>query len=309
MRTILIRTGLIVTALGLGATLSGCAQETNCEELDSCGGPMPTGEWRLGANHPSCSEDLYIPATDTRLLGGEITPARQPTIEPALFDWCLLLLTGAADGDDVQVKPPRFYYESTVIGAAQITYTPGANPDFGNFTAAITKTGRFTLDFPAACVRAFGATDRPDLAIDPSGANVPVCERLQVPLAESGIGEGSYPNADCYANLDASDPRLTPEQAERQRQNVKNGYPADPDGCLCEFDVTETGGPSGTYARQGNVILHNPSGNFASRATYCNKGDRLELTGADGAFLFNISGLRTMDLGPAATTPIPFPPP
>jgi hypothetical protein len=243
------------------------------------------------------------------LLGGEITPARQPTIEPALFDWCLLLLTGAADGDDIQVKPPRFYYESTVIGAAQITYTPGPNPDYGNFTAAITKTGRFTLDFPAACVRAFGATDRPDPAIDPTGGVVPICERLQVPLAESGIGEGSYPNADCYANLDASDPRLTPEQAARQRKNVENGYPADPDGCLCDFDVTETGGPSGTYARQGNVILHNPSGNFASRATFCNKGDRLELTGADGAFLFNISGLRTMDLGPAATTPIPFPPP
>jgi hypothetical protein len=285
MRTILIRTGLLVAAVGSVTTLSGCAQDTLCDELGSCGGTMPSGEWRLGANHPSCSEDLYLPATDTRLLGGEITPARQPTIEPALFDWCLLLLTGAADGDDVQVKPPRFYYESTVIGAAQITYTPGPNPDFGNFTAAITRTGRFSLDFPAACMRAFGATDRPDPMIDPSGAVVPLCERLQVPLAASGIGEGSYPNADCYAN------------------------PEDPLGCKCDFDVTETGGPSGTYARQGNVILHNPSGNFASRATFCNKGDRLELTGADGAFLFNISGLRTMDLGPAATTPIPFPPP
>jgi hypothetical protein len=283
----LVSRASLVAALGLSAALSGCTQETKCDELSGCGGVTPAGDWRLGAGHPSCSEDLYVPATDTRLLGGEITPARQPTIEPALFDWCTLLLTGAGDGKDIQLKAPRFYIESAEVGAANVTYTPTdpANPDVGRFTASITRTGRFVLDFPEVCVRAFGATDRPDLSIDPSGAPVPVCERLQVPLAASGLGEGAYPNADCYAN------------------------PDDPLGCLCEFDATETGGPSGTYHREGNIIRHSTSGNFESRAVFCHEGDSLQITGADGAYLFNIAGLRTLDLGSVATTPIPFPPP
>lgn len=277
----------LLTALGVCAVLSSaCTQEPKCEELDTCGGAMPTGTWVLGTGHPSCSEDLYSPPTDTRLLGGEITPARQPTIEPALWDWCYLLLTGAGDGNDVQLKPPRFYYESGEVGSVFLTYTPSASSvDTGDFTVSITKTGHFTLDFPAVCIRAFGATDRPDLAIDPSGSPVQVCERLEVPLANSGLGEGSYPNTDCYPN------------------------PEDPLGCLCEFDVTETGGTAGTYHRQGSQILHNPSGNYSSRADYCVQGDRLQLTGADGAYLFNVAGLRTMDLGTEATTPVPFPPP
>lgn len=284
-RGALTNRAILAATVGLCAALSGCAQDVKCDELGSCGGVTPVGDWRLGVAHPSCSEDLYLPATDTRLLGGEITPARQPTIEPALFDWCVLLLTGSGDGSDVQLKPPRFYYDSAEIGSSSISYVPTnpAFPDEGLYTASITKTGHFVLDFPAACVRAFGATDKPDLMIDPSGAPVPVCERLQATVGESGLGEGSYPNTDCYAN------------------------PEDPFGCLCEFDVTETGGSAGSYHRQGNTILHNPNGNFASRATFCNKGDRLELTGADGAFLFNVSGLRTMDLGPVATTPVPFP--
>lgn len=282
---------LAAFATGTAALCGGCAQEPACGELDSCGGQMPVGNWRLGAGHPSCSEDLYRPATDPRLLPAEVTPARQPTIEPALYDWCLLLLTGAGDGLDVGsgvvLKTPRFYYESDIVGDVLLTYTPDdpANPDVGDFTASITRTGHFMLDFPAVCVRAFGATDRPEPTIDPSGATVNVCERLQVPLASSGIGEGSYPNVDCYPN------------------------PEDPLGCLCEFDVTETGGggTSGTYHRQGNEILHNPSGGFSSRATFCTQGDRLQLTGADGSYLFNFPGLRTLDLGSDATTPKPFP--
>lgn len=276
----------LLAALGVCVALSsGCAQEPKCEELDDCGGPMPSGNWRLGEGHPSCSEDLYTPATDPRLFPGEVTPARQPTTEPALFDWCVLLLTTAGDGNDIQRVQPRFYYESGQVGVANITYTPDPNnPDIGSFTASIKRVGHFVLDFPAVCVRAFGATDRPDTDIDPSGAPVPVCERLQVTIDASGVGEGAYFNTDCYAN------------------------PEDPLGCLCEYDVNEAGGPTGSYYRQGSTILHSPSGNFASRATYCAQGDRLQLTGADGAYLFNIPGLRTLDLGSEATTPVPFPP-
>jgi len=261
----------------LALTTSGCTQEPLCEELSDCGGPVPTGDWVLDPGHPSCSEDLYVPPNDTRLLGGEITPARQPTIEPALFDWCNLLVAGG--GTQILLQPPRFYYESGPIGAAIVAYHPD-----GTFSAGLTRTGEFILDFPAICMRGFGATDgipaanpaNPTGGPDPAGPPVDVCEQLQVPLANSGTGEGSYQNTDCYPN------------------------PEDPQGCLCSFEVTETGGPSGKYRVLDNgTIQHVSFTGFPSKANYCNTGTRLQLTGKDGEYLFNVKGLRTLDLAPA----------
>ena len=37
--------------------------------------------------------------------------------------------------------------------------------------------------------------------------------------------------------------------------------------------------------------------NFPAKATYCNKGNSLQLTGSDGEYLFGLFGLRTLDLG------------
>jgi hypothetical protein len=257
-------------------------QEPLCEELGDCGGPIPAGDWVLDQAHPSCSEDLYVPPNDTRLLGGEITPARQPTIEPALFDWCSLLVAGG--GTQILLQPPRFFYESGPIGAAIVGYTPDpSNPSTGTFHAGLTRTGEFTLDFPAVCMRAFGATDgrpaanpaNPTGGPDPAGPPVDVCEQLQVPLANSGTGEGSYQNTDCFPN------------------------PKDPQGCLCTFEVTETGGPSGTYrVLDDNTILHVSFTGFPTKANYCNKGTSLELTGNEGEWLFGVRGLRTLELAP-----------
>jgi hypothetical protein len=200
-----------------------------------------------------------------------VPTARQPVIEPAFFDWCLLLVTNG--GKNIQAKPPRFFYESGPIGWASLTY--GAD---GHYTVGMSRTGTYTLDFPALCMRQFGATDgRP--AVDMQGMEVTgpvdVCQQLQVPLGESGIGEGSYPNVICIPN------------------------PDDLAGCLCQFDVTETGGGSGTYQILGKTIIHLPFTNFPQKATYCNKGGSLELTGASGNYLFAQPGLRTMDLVPA----------
>jgi hypothetical protein len=107
----------------------------------------------------------------------------------------------------------------------------------------------------------------------PPGPPGNVCKQLEIPLAKSGKGEGSYPNTSCDPN------------------------PEDPQGCLCRFDVTETGGPTGRYELLSqNEILHYSSGNFPAKITFCNKGGTLEMTGADGAYLYNNRGLRTMNL-------------
>jgi hypothetical protein len=261
------RSGTGVAAVcGLVAALTtGCKQEPLCKELGNCGGQVPIGKWALSPGHGSCSEDLYIPPTDTRLVQADLPAARTSPPEPALFDWCLLLVTNG--GTNIQARPPRFFYSDGRIGAATVRYDPD-----GHFSAGITRTGTYTLDFPAFCMRAFGATDgRP---ADPDGGPpLNICKQLEVPVRASGIGEGSYMNTTCDPN------------------------PDDPAGCLCVFDVTETGGLSGTYqVLNANTILHLPVTNFPQKVTFCNKGDSLQLTGTDGAYLFDVRGLRTMDL-------------
>ncbi len=257
-------------ALVLAAALtSGCSQKPACEELGSCGGPLPIGSWTLKPGFGSCSEDLYDPAADTRLIGGaEVPAARTPPIEPAVYDWCDSLVTSS--GTSIQTHAANFYAESAPVGAATIRIDPN-----GHWAAGITNTGTYVLDFPAICMREFGAMDgrSVDPSADPPGPPGDVCKQLQVPLAASGKGNGADSNTTCQVN------------------------PADLGGCLCAFDVSATGGPSGYYSQtSSNTIQFLPGTNFPLDVTYCNLGDSLELTGTDGEYLFGIKGLRTMHL-------------
>ena len=268
----------LIALCGLfGMLSSACKQEPLCTELGSCGGAVPVGSWTLSPGHPSCIEDLYVQQKDPRLFGGEVAAARNPVIEPAAWDWCFLLVTNG--GTKIQAKQPSFFYESGPIGRATLSYEAD-----GHYSLGVARTGTYAMDFPAVCMRQFGAMDGRQ-ALDengmPVGDPVGVCKQLQPLLRAAGIGEGSYPNTTC-------DP-----------------IPEDPAGCRCFFDVSETGGSSGTYVVQpdGKTILHLPGSNFPQRATFCNKGDTLEVTGADGSYLFGIPGLRTMSLGKSNVDP------
>jgi hypothetical protein len=262
-------TSCVLALCGLSVALvSGCKQQPLCPELGNCGGPAPIGDWALSPGHGSCSEDLYTPPADTRLVGADLPAARMPPPEPALFDWCDLLVTSG--GKDIQAHPPRFFYESGPIGAASVRFSAD-----GHYSAGLTRTGTYTLDFPALCMREFGAMDnRPaDPTNDPNGPPVNICKQLEVPLRSSGLGEGSYRNTTCDPNQD------------------------DPAGCLCTFDVSEATGGAGEYQLlDSHTLLLLPGTNFPENVTYCNQGDSLELTGANGDYLFGQRGLRTMNV-------------
>jgi hypothetical protein len=266
---------LVTLAAPMLILMAGCKQEALCPALDSCGGPI-VGDWHLAAGHPSCSEDVYAAPTDPRLVQADLPAARTPPPEPALYDWCDLLVTGPGD---IVHQPPLFYtdgpngYRGTTgvanyyvggpIGAATIHYD--AN---GTYTLSTTRTGTYHLDFPNYCMYAFGAKEQLVDPADPSQGTLNVCRQLQVGLR--AIGLKKYLNIACK--------------------------PSEQQGCGCDFDLSDTETNAGTYAPYGGNMQHIPGNSFPQQVTYCAQADRLQLTGADGAYLFDRVGLRTMDL-------------
>jgi hypothetical protein len=281
--------------------MTGCKQQVLCPPLASCGGPL-VGDWRLANGHPSCSEEIYSPPADPRLgqSQGDLPAARMPPPEPALYDWCDLLVTGFGD---IVHTPPLFYtggptgYQGTNNVAATYVGGPigGATLHYdanGTYTLSTTRTGTYLLDFPAVCMRSFGAKDgnpidpgvKDPVTNVPNGPTGNVCQQLEFGLRNIKLTK--YINISCQ--LDPNDP---PAAA----------------GCICQFDLMDTQTNSGTYAAQGATVQHLPTINFPQYATFCSQGDSLQLTGANGAYLFDRVGLRTLDL--VRFTPAPPPPP
>ncbi|HXK18157.1 MAG TPA: hypothetical protein VNG33_10165 [Polyangiaceae bacterium] len=84
-----------------------------------------------------------------------------------------------------------------------------------------------------------------------------------------------------------------------QEPNIYNPrcYPSEVSGCSCDYDLSLIGGPSGQWSadpRTATLTFFDALDNPPSLATYCQKGDSLELTGKDGSRLFNQFGLRTI---------------
>jgi hypothetical protein len=261
-----------LATLAVPMSVTGCKQQVLCPALDSCGGDFPVGDWTLDPGHPSCSEELYTPPADPRLVNADLPAARTPPPEPALYDWCDLLVAGSGvkvPDDDLVVKPPNFFAESPPIGAATIHYDTNRH-----YVMSTTRTGTFILDFPAYCMRAFGAVDT---ALDPAaapGSTGTVCDKLQASIR--AVAPAKVHNFTCQ--LDPNDP-------------------AGQQGCLCQYDLSDRQESAGYVEPPvDSTMLHLPGNNFPENATYCVQGNQLQLTGTDGQYLFDRLGLRTLDL-------------
>ncbi len=257
-----------LATLALPMAMTGCKQPSLCPGISVCGGDLPVGDWVLAAGHPSCSDDLYTPAADPRLVGGDLPAARTPPPEPALYDWCqLLVATDAPDITNTVYKLPNLYAESAEVGAAVIHYSADRH-----FKISTTRTGTFTADFSAYCMRAFGAVDTPATSTTPV---VTVCQKLTASLNARVRAQ--------YTNIGCSD------------------YEG---GCFCTFDLSDWQESSGIAdAPSGGSMRHLFSNDFPQNVSYCASGDNLQLMASGGEYLFDRLGLRTLDLV-RNTTPI-----
>jgi hypothetical protein len=261
-----IARGTLFALTAVVLTATGCKQAPLCPTLDGCAGPL-SGDWSLVPGNPfctTCSEDLYVVPPDTRLPLADLPPARQPLPEPVLFDWCQLLVTGS--GDIVARPPPALFLGVTPVGRANIHYDEATL----SYAVTTTRTAQYSLDFPAFCMRAFGARDM--------GPGNDVCVQLQADLRKKMPKK--YKNITCEAN------KLDPPDAF---------------GCLCGVEVYDLQESRGRFITQtDSTILHLPGNNFPETATYCSQSDTLQLTGTDGEYLFDRLGLRTMSLAKIA---------
>jgi hypothetical protein len=280
----------VVPAVALSMAAIGCKQPVLCPALDACGGGLPVGVWTLDANHVACTEEPYTPPADPRLIGADIPAARTPVPDPALYDWCDYLVTSpnipAFDPakphiiplpttlNSIVLRVPTFGFENFPVGQAVINYTPdGAD---GHYVMSTTRTGFFTLDFPTYCMRKFGAVDTPSDPKAPPAGSGDVCTKLTQAL--KFLAPSSYRNVRC-------EPDQIPD-------------PDGQEGCRCGFDVADRKESMGRVltAAGATDLFHLPGNDFPEDVDFCLGNNELELTGSNGAYLFDRVGLRTLDL-------------
>jgi hypothetical protein len=287
---------LAVAAASALPLVAGCKQQTACPGFESCGGPIPAGDWTLDSAHGSCSDTLYTPPVDPRLVNADLPAARQPIPDPALYDWCDLLVTSpqipiASPVDpmpkpnlmnSIVGRPPNFSFDTFAVTQATVHYD-----ERGNYALSTTRGGTFLVDFPTYCMRAFGAIDT---TFDPNALTAStgsVCQKLQATLPF--VTPPQFLNIVCLTNDDANRQNLL-------NKGVRIDYPADPGGCLCQVDVQDRTDTRGTVLADGADMLHLSASDFPMQVSYCRGGSELALSSVNDAYLFNRPGLRTLDL-------------
>jgi hypothetical protein len=122
----------------------------------------------------------------------------------------------------------------------------------------------------------------------PMNAYANVCKQLEQALTAYFLA-GVQVSVRCEQNDAAGRVALLSEGTRLE-------VPADPLGCLCSSTFVDTFGPEGTFRKLGAhtlIDLPDVMGSEApQRTTYCQRGDDLQPTGADGDYLFHVEGLK-----------------
>ncbi len=236
------------------ALLPGCQTPPFCEPLDTCGGEV------LNANLPLTQ---WVTTKDNACLD-QIQPPPNPV--------SLVRLPQRPAGDRPTERGTADWCSNVALrqdGTLQQYlgwYPPipvqDATLDLfanGTYEMHITYFAKQHVDFSATCLSAQGVSES--------------CAAFGRNLKEFVAPEANIYNVLCYPS------------------------PLGASGCGCDYDLSLIGGPSGTWhVDKSSALLtfFDALGGPPSLANYCQKGDTLELTGKNGARLFNQFGLRTL---------------
>jgi hypothetical protein len=277
----LLASFVIVVALGV----TGCKTHPECDSLGTCGGNFITDnstdfyrgdklrdeEWVVvgqkdGTVLPDafCQDQLQVPPTPLTLLRQPPVQSTDRPPDKVTADWCSNIVfknTGEVNRFIVWAPPIPLKVGMLTMSEDAATDLPMDRRQ-GTYKMEITYLQTRQLEFTETCLTSQGVRL--------------TCPELGRRLGEFLASEANIYSARCY------DPAGTTG------------------GCLCDYDVSFIGGPTGRWFAPPNsseVTFFDDFYNPPAKADYCVHGDNsLDLTGHDTTALFNQKSFRTMHL-------------
>jgi hypothetical protein len=300
-------TGALLASIAL-AGFSGCKTKPECESLGTCGGELfgPASsdfyrgdglrdqEWvikgeqdnqifvlppeRGGDGVPDfCQDQLQVPPTPLTLLRQPPVQATDRPPDKVTADWCSnIVFTPQGKVNRFIVWAPPFPLKVGLFTVSEDSANGPNHTRQGTYRMEITYLQTRPIEFTETCLTSQGI-------------------RLQCPELGRRLGEFLKTEANIY-NARCWDPGKDPVNPDPARG-----------GCLCEYDVSFIGGPTGRWyseAGSSQITFFDDFFSPPSQADYCIQGASatspgiLELTGHDTTALFNQKSYRTMRLRP-----------
>jgi hypothetical protein len=318
-----------VVLLGLLCILPACANGSLCPGLGACGGDLD-GSWQSSDQQdPVCLDGpYYTPATvpqpgvalDLTRYGRPSPVAGQAASPPTLAEWCDELVL-QSDPNQLLLSAPNFQFQDAPIAGFNIAFD-GATL---SYAAGFARVGRFAQYYSSACISRFGRDPNNCPAVQAAFLAVDANSQASCSAAPSGGCSCTYQSSSGAATLAGE--QLTCSLTAIVLNNAPNGAQAQKNadgsaiysnvacvpssgrgGCDCGFDVSYRTEEKGSYKVVGSTVTTYPlkatgsPGNgkggldYSAEATFCQRGDELELSGAGAAYLLNRAPLRTVQL-------------
>lgn len=290
--------------LGTLALLPACQTEPYCSERGKCGGDLMAGgsdfvvlsslhepppgldtavlndtpgqdgavdsEWSLSGG---CMDEVKSAPVALSQVRQPAKPAGERSVERTLPDWCSSIVL-AADGS---VKAYDAFFTMLIANEGWFPAVPLSAGSLklssnGRYQVKLTQRLAQRIELSASCLTAQGASQScGDFAVN-----------LQKFISTQLTNFTKDPS---YRSFTAG------------VSNVVCGTDAN-GGCVCDYDLAITGGPSGRYAVSGSQLtFFDDQFRPPSLTQFCSNGGSLDVGSEDQTRLFNKADLRTTTWG------------
>jgi hypothetical protein len=282
------------------ASLAGCQTAPYCEALGRCGGnvtpgatdfvvlsalheppidpmdktpidgtPSPDGaidtEWSLVGG---CMDEVKSVATPPSQVRQPAKPAGERPVERTLPDWCSSIVLSADgtvkeyDGFTTMLQQNEGWFPAVPIAAGSLTLSRN-----GRYQVKLTQRLTQRAELSRSCLSAQGVS----LTCEVFATSLKAFITTELGIFVKGANYHAYTTG--VSNVACA--------------NAAEG------GCVCDYDLTLSGGPSGRYSQVGSTLtFFDDQYKPPSLADYCVSGNRLDVSSQEQTRLFNKADLR-----------------
>jgi len=223
-------------------------------------------EWSLVGG---CMDEVKSSPTPPSQVRQPAKPAGERPVERTLPDWCssIVLATSGMvkeyDAFYTMLQENEGWFPAVPVAAGSLTFS--AN---GRYQVKLTQRLAQRVELSASCLSAQGASL--------------TCASLATNLQTFITGT--------QLTRFLSDPHYQSFTAGVSNVACAN---APAGGCVCDYDLAISGGPSGRYSRSGNTLtFFDDQYRPPSLADYCASGSSLDVSSQEQTRLFNKADLR-----------------